>query len=198
MRLRNPKLNAERRAAILHAAANCFVRQGFHATSMKDVCAEAAMSPGTLYHYFGSKADIIAGIIHDEGKMAEALVRPLAEAPDFTAALFDAIDVMAAGITDRDLMLHAEIGAELLRQPALREAAAAAEEHSRGTLAAAIGRAQRAGTVDRRLDPGQTAATLFALIDGLLWHATLHGAATLPARIPALKQAIARILAEPE
>jgi AcrR family transcriptional regulator len=198
MRLRDPQLNAARRAAILEAAANCFVRQGFHATSMKDVCAEAKMSPGTLYHYFRSKADIIAGIIEDERRMADELVRPLAAAPDFAAALFEAVDVLAGSVTDRDLVLHAEISAELLRQPQLRERAAAADRQSRDTLAAAIAEAQRASSVDRRLNADHTAAILFALIDGHLWNATLHGAAALAPRLPALKQAIARILADPE
>ncbi len=198
MRLRDPQLNAERRAAILEAAASCFVRQGFHATSMKDVCAEAKMSPGTLYHYFRSKADIIAGIIEDERRMADELVRPLADAPDFVAALFEAIDLMAASVTERDLILHAEISAEILRQPQLRARAAAADRQSRDMLAAAIADAQSAGTVERRLDAAQTAAMLSALIDGLLWHATLHGAASLAPRLPALKQAVARILADPE
>ena len=38
---------AGRRARILDAAERCFVRAGFHRTTMQDVAAEAAMSPAT-------------------------------------------------------------------------------------------------------------------------------------------------------
>ena len=52
---------AERRARILDAAERCFVRSGFHRTTMQDVAAEAKMSPGNLYRYFPSKDSIAAG-----------------------------------------------------------------------------------------------------------------------------------------
>ena len=45
----------DRRARILDAAERCFVRSGFHRTTMQDVAAEAGMSPGNLYRYFASK-----------------------------------------------------------------------------------------------------------------------------------------------
>ena len=35
-----------RRAQILDAAMACFARQGFHQTTMQDICREAAFSPG--------------------------------------------------------------------------------------------------------------------------------------------------------
>ncbi len=47
---------------ILAAAERCFVRSGFHQTSMQEICAEAGMSPGNLYRYFPSKEALIAGI----------------------------------------------------------------------------------------------------------------------------------------
>ncbi|QQP92700.1 TetR/AcrR family transcriptional regulator (plasmid) [Skermanella sp. TT6] len=197
MRSRDPDLNAERRQAILDAAVSCFVRQGFHATSMKDICAEAGMSPGTLYHYVRSKADIIAGIIDNQAGFSRALIEPLAEAADFRAALFDALDRFAAGIADRDLVLNAEIGAELLRQPSLRERAAEADRASRRTLSAAIAAALGQGALRHDLDPDDTAAMLLALIDGALWQATLNGSAHFAAALPALKAAIGRILSVP-
>src|SRR3954451_13775431 len=52
----------ERRARILDAAERCFVRGGFHRTTMQDVAAEVGMSPGNLYRYFPSKDSIVAGL----------------------------------------------------------------------------------------------------------------------------------------
>jgi TetR/AcrR family transcriptional regulator, repressor for uid operon len=45
----------DRRTRILDAAETCFVRSGFHRTTMQDVAAEAGMSAGNLYRYFPSK-----------------------------------------------------------------------------------------------------------------------------------------------
>jgi AcrR family transcriptional regulator len=52
----------DRRAHILDAAERCFVRSGFHRTTMQDVAAEASMSPGNLYRYFRSKEAIVVGL----------------------------------------------------------------------------------------------------------------------------------------
>ena len=49
-----------RRQQILDASEACFSRQGFHQTSMQDICREAELSPGAVYRYFSSKEDIIA------------------------------------------------------------------------------------------------------------------------------------------
>ena len=47
------------RGAILRAAAGVFRRQGFARTGMRDIAEAADLSPGNLYYYFPSKADIL-------------------------------------------------------------------------------------------------------------------------------------------
>ncbi len=51
-----------RRRQILEAAARCFARSGFHATSMQDILREAELSAGAVYRYFRSKEELIAAI----------------------------------------------------------------------------------------------------------------------------------------
>jgi TetR/AcrR family transcriptional regulator, repressor for uid operon len=78
---------SERHARILDAAERCFVRAGFHRTTMQDVAAEAGMSPGNLYRYFPSKDAISAGLAgRDRARLAQDFAA-LAEAADFRAAL---------------------------------------------------------------------------------------------------------------
>lgn len=197
MRTRDLDLNAERRKAILEAAATCFIRQGFHATSMKDVCVEAGMSPGTLYHYFGSKADIIAGITEAQVEIARAFLAPLAETQDFIGSLLASVDALSDSLTERDLMLYSEIDAEILRQDALRKSAIAADRETIDEFAAAIARAQEAGAVDSRLDPRETAVALSALLEGAFTRASLHGHKSLRTILPVLKQFIVRMLVDP-
>jgi AcrR family transcriptional regulator len=198
MRTRNVDLNRQRKDMILKAAAECFVKQGFHATSMKDVCAAAKLSPGTVYHYVRSKTDIIRGIIEDEQAITADLLRPLGEAEDFFVAFYGALDAMAATIEEKDLTLAAEIAAETLRQPDLQALSRSATAEAMEGLATAIARGQERGQIDPSLAPRQAAGTLIALIDGLLWQATLFGVEYMEAQLPFVRQAVARMLIEPE
>ncbi|WP_067682997.1 TetR/AcrR family transcriptional regulator [Nocardia miyunensis] len=52
----------DQRAEILVAARRCFVRNGFHQTTMQDVFAEAGKSAGAVYRYFPKKEDMIVGV----------------------------------------------------------------------------------------------------------------------------------------
>jgi TetR/AcrR family transcriptional regulator, repressor for uid operon len=82
-----PDVQRARREHILDAAEQCFARNGFHRTSIQDICKEAAISPGALYVYFDSKEALIAGLSErDLAEFAERLAT-LATAPDFMQAL---------------------------------------------------------------------------------------------------------------
>jgi len=48
-----------RRLEILRAAARVFRRQGYVATGMREIAAEADLSPANLYHYFKGKHEIL-------------------------------------------------------------------------------------------------------------------------------------------
>ncbi len=69
-----PKLKPEevetRRQEIIEAARRCFLRSGFHQTTTDEICHEAAITPGGLYHYFGSKEEIIRAVIEDAARSA--------------------------------------------------------------------------------------------------------------------------------
>jgi len=47
-----------RRREILHAATRVFRRRGFANTGMREIAAEAGLSPGNLYHYFSGKHEL--------------------------------------------------------------------------------------------------------------------------------------------
>ena len=60
---RSPKWLA-RRQAIIDASARVFARQGYHATGMTELCTANDLGRGALYHYIGSKEELLAAI-HD-------------------------------------------------------------------------------------------------------------------------------------
>ncbi len=53
-----------RRQAIIDTSAPVFARHGYHATGIMELCAANELGKGALYHYIGSKEELLAAI-HD-------------------------------------------------------------------------------------------------------------------------------------
>ena len=49
----------DKRRLILDAAVRVFARQGFHASRVADIADEAGVAYGLVYHYFGSKDEVL-------------------------------------------------------------------------------------------------------------------------------------------
>jgi len=52
----------EKRRLILRAAITVFARSGYHTSRVSDVAKEAGVAYGLIYHYFGSKEDLLEQI----------------------------------------------------------------------------------------------------------------------------------------
>ncbi len=50
---------ADKRRALLDAAVRVFARRGFHSCRVADIADEAGVAYGLLYHYFGSKEEVL-------------------------------------------------------------------------------------------------------------------------------------------
>lgn len=64
------------RAAILDAAATCFMERGYEATSIDDVARRLGATKGRIYHHFPSKADLFADVFRAGMEMNYAAVEP--------------------------------------------------------------------------------------------------------------------------
>src|SRR3982751_7084195 len=78
-----PKLSqdtiAANRERIEGAAQEFFIRQGFHATSMRDIASRAQTSLGNLYNYYRTKEAILESIIARYQKVIDARLRSIFE-----------------------------------------------------------------------------------------------------------------------
>ena len=54
----------DRRTAIVDMAAQQYARNGFHGTSIAELAVACGISKSLLYHYFGSKEDILFEVMH--------------------------------------------------------------------------------------------------------------------------------------
>ncbi|MFS8086851.1 MAG: TetR/AcrR family transcriptional regulator [Acidobacteriota bacterium] len=68
-----------RKARIEDAAKQLFIRQGFHATSMRNIAARAGTSLGNLYNYYPTKEAILGSIISKYQRVIDERLRSMFE-----------------------------------------------------------------------------------------------------------------------
>ena len=112
------------RSEILDAARRCFVRNGFHRTSMQDVFAEAGRSAGAVYRYFPRKDDMIVGVAEQNLDDIAGVLRAALADEDGDRALGQVVgellEVVVRRHEDRDLPVVAlMVWSEALRDPVL-------------------------------------------------------------------------------
>ncbi|MDB5599873.1 MAG: hypothetical protein JWN71_1917 [Xanthobacteraceae bacterium] len=169
MRRANTQLQSDRRAEILIAAQRCFARSGFHQASMQEICAEAGMSPGSVYRYFPSKEAIIAGISERNRADAVESFNAVEEAPDFFTGLAGLARHHLVERTAEEVGLCAEIMAESRRSPDIARVYQDIERDIRGRIAALLQRAVDRGEIKPDIDVQSAATVLMVLGDGMSW-----------------------------
>jgi TetR/AcrR family transcriptional regulator, repressor for uid operon len=184
MRRANAQLQIDRRAEILVAAQRCFARSGFHQTSMQEICAEAGMSPGNLYRYFGSKVEIIAGIA--ERDRAEVL-QQLANA-NFTSDFWATFAALGrhhvVERTAEEVGLCAEIMAESRRNPEIARIFQAFDADVKKRLIGVLQAAAERGDISSDVDLDSAVTMLMVMVDGIWWRRAVDPGFNAEAALP--------------
>lgn len=194
MRRANTRLQSDRRAEILAAAARCFVRSGFHQASMQEICAEAGMSPGNLYRYFPSKEAIIAGIAERDRADATADFGELDRAPDFFVAFKAMARQYLAERPAEEVALCAEIMAESRRNPTVARIYQGIEAEVKQMFVGVLRHAEERGEIAPGLDLEAVTAVLMALGDGISWRRAVDAGFDVQAAMPMILQMVRCLL----
>ena len=159
---------SDRRTRILDAAERCFVRAGFHRTTMQDVAAEAAMSAGNLYRYFPSKDAIVVGLSErDRREVAESFMAMQDLSGDFMTA-FSALGRRHFEDEPREkAVLCLEIWAEATRNADFARLSAEFAEDVVERLTALLDAAASAGSITPAMDTRTIATLICTMADGL-------------------------------
>lgn len=170
---------AARRQQILDAGRECFARDGFHATSMQDVIAEAGVSVGTFYRYFRSKDELIDAIAEQSSGKMMSVIGLVAEAEPVPTPQ-EALRLILENVEpylSRDGMfaMAIQVWAESLRNP--RQAELVKRMYGRfGGLCTQIAQRSRdAGHLPADADPKAVGSVLFALVPGYALQRVLLG-----------------------
>nr|WP_231126781.1 TetR/AcrR family transcriptional regulator [Motilibacter aurantiacus] len=180
---------------ILGAAGRCFARKGFDATTTADICAEAGVGSGTLFHYFGSKRRLLHALFElDEAEKAERAREALA-AGDPLVGLWHVVDGLVADVRQREYLgLVNVVIQQSTRDPDLVALLERTDAAAREALATLIRRCSEAGAIDSGHDAAVTASWLQSLTD--LLYIRLSGDESLDtdAELAVMRDVIARFL----
>ena len=195
MRKSDPALQSRRREQILEAAAVCFVRRGFHQSSMQDICAEAQMSPGAVYHYFDSKDTIIEAIADEHRIETMAFLEKLRDSENFVDGFIEAVTkALEISIKAEHPRLGVEILAEASRNPKVAKLFDNTELETKKTLVRMLQDAAERGEIDSTLKAEHTAEILLALIEGIEGRSILNPSIKVRSLAPTLAILISRFL----
>jgi len=172
-----PKLKPEeletRRREIIEAARACFLRAGFHRTTTDEICREANITPGGLYHYFGSKEELIAAVIERSAQNAVDRMKDLiAESMDAESAFRQVSSFFSEAMGDPDMdnstRLEMEIWVEGMKNERLMEKSQRAWAMRQKWLEALVRRGIDDGIYDAEVvEPRALASLLMAIYLGM-------------------------------
>lgn len=163
-----------RRQQILMAAFTCFGREGFHGTTMQNICDEADLSPGAVYNYFDGKADLIRAISDESRNSLDALVDSVDErqpAPQVLAALVEQLGAFAEQPGDAAAGGHrvrVRLWGEALSADKVRTVLEQNQADFVETIAAIIRQGQTNGTFAPDVDPEALARAILAFHQGMV------------------------------
>jgi TetR/AcrR family transcriptional regulator, transcriptional repressor of aconitase len=169
----------DRRDQILGAARRCFLRDGFHSTSMQDLFAEAGLSAGAVYRYFASKDEVIVAIAEQNMGEVLAMMREVAEGTpgrSLGEVMAGLMTLVRARDSAEDLGAMAVlVWAEALRNPSLARQLRELLARMGDELATLVAEHQRAGQLPATVAADAIARTLVSMMGGYILQLTMLG-----------------------
>lgn len=172
-----PKLKPEelesRKREIVDAARACFLRSGFHQTTTDEICREAAITPGGLYHYFNSKEDIITAVIKQTAHDVVARLHEMLEQQETAQSAYREVgnfflQAVHGPDIDNVTRLDLEIFSEAIKNPKLAEISREAWALRREWLETLIKRGMKEGVYQsNHFSAKGLASLLIAILLGL-------------------------------
>lgn len=195
MRKVDPEKYAAKKRQILNAAVTCFARSGFHKTTTAEICAEAGMSPGNLFHYFKNKNAIIEAIVEQDRNETREFYEKAGQAEDLFEELLKLMEKGLAMVAEPVYRkIGIEIFAEAMRNPTIGQLVARNDAEATVALISLLKKAAARGEIDASLDMSKLATWIAAMVDGAFGRAALDPYFDPTDQGPVLREILTRIL----
>jgi AcrR family transcriptional regulator len=154
------------RSEIYSAAMKLFLRRGFEAVTIEEICDAADVARATFFLHFSTKEALLTEYGVRANQTLAELIRGAHGSA--TATLKSALKMLAERAMQQPDVVRLHVRELLSRPPAFLESQQEQTENLVSLLAAVIGRGQAAGEFRRKIEPALAAvalcATYFALI----------------------------------
>jgi AcrR family transcriptional regulator len=167
---KNEQRSEETRNRILAAAESCFAHSGYDGTSVEQICQEAGVSKGALYHHFDSKQAIFLELLN---RWLEAMDIQLADLGGDPADVPERLLSMSAIIgavlmIPRDqLLMYLEFINRAIRDPQIWERTIKPYHHYHSQISEMLEAGASEG-MELAVQPDTAARVIIALAMGLL------------------------------
>ena len=164
---RTTAVTREKRRRILRAAITVFAHKGYHASKVGDVAAEAGVAYGLVYHYFGSKEQLLETIFR---RTWTNMLEAVEEVERSDATLRDQIRAIARivlGAWEIDADLIRVLVKEVARGPQLQEEVDEIQL-AFAALERVLARGQERGELRGGVEPRLAAWILYGALEEIL------------------------------
>lgn len=150
----------EKRRQILDAAVHAFARKGYHACRVGEIAEEAGVAYGLVYHYFGSKEEVLETIFRDTWTQMLARVREVQEEGGPAGEQVRKVTALLLRTWHRDPDLVRVLVHEVTRSPEQLPRQIDEIGHAHEALQGIVAHGQETGEFRSDYDP-QLVATMF-------------------------------------
>lgn len=152
---------------IIDAAIRCFAVKGFHSTSTAEICHEAGMSPGNVFHYFPNKNSIIEAIALEDAQLFDDIFCRYETEEECIQAIIDLMkEIIELYNHPEYARISIEIFAEASRNASIHEIFIENERNNKQSLIAMLKNGIKKGQIDSTLEPEKIATWLLVIADG--------------------------------
>jgi len=150
----------EKRRLIMEAAVRAFARKGYHACRVGEIAEEAGVAYGLVYHYFGSKEEVLESIFRDTWTQMIARIKEVADSGDPANEQVRKVTALLLRTWRRDPDLVRVLVREVTRSPEQMRRQIDEIGHAYNALQEIIANGQRSGEFRDDLD-SEIAATIY-------------------------------------
>jgi TetR/AcrR family transcriptional regulator, fatty acid metabolism regulator protein len=150
----------EKRRQILGAAVRAFARKGYHACRVGEIAEEAGVAYGLVYHYFGSKEEVLQTIFRETWEQMLARIREVEDSDDPAAEKVRKVTALLLRTWRRDPDLVRVLVREVTRSPEQLQQQVDEIGHAYEALERIVADGQASGEFRTDLD-AKIAATVF-------------------------------------
>jgi TetR/AcrR family transcriptional regulator, fatty acid metabolism regulator protein len=152
----------------MEAAVRAFARKGYHACRVGEIAEEAGVAYGLVYHYFGSKEEVLEEIFRDTWTQMIARIREVADSGDSAPEQVRKVTALLLRTWRRDPDLVRVLVHEVTRSPEQLKRQIDEIGHAYQALEQIVVNGQKTGEFRDDIDPKLASIVFYGALEEVL------------------------------